>query len=101
MDVPAILEALEDCPGLIAHYLTDDRGHYCVLGWLMLKASKTMNLTTDSYDQMLDSFGLGPYGDVCRSLVDFNNRHYRSRKARLEAVRGYVAAQAAAQDGGR
>ena len=88
MNVPAILEALEDCPGLIAWKLTDGKGSYCVLGWLMFKAGKPLGVI-----ERLDRFDVTPTDDACHSLVTFNNRYYRSRKARLEAVRGYVAAQ--------
>ena len=100
MNVPAILEALEDCPGLIANKLTDSRGHYCVLGWLIFKASDNPEIAFLELD-LPPEFGLAFDDEDTYQLVDFNNRHYRSRKARLEAVRGYVAAQAAAQDGGR
>ena len=92
MNVPAILEALEDCPGLIANKLTDGRGHYCVLGWLMFKAGDNPAIAFLGKD-LPPEFGLSFGDEDVNQLVDFNNRHYRSRKARLEAVRAYVAAQ--------
>ena len=92
MKSTAILEALEDCPGLIAWKLTDGKGHYCVLGWLMFKAGDNPAIMFLGQD-LPPEFGLAFNDEDTNQLVDFNNRYYRSRKARLEAVRGYVAAQ--------
>mgnify|MGYP001562239630 CR=1 FL=1 len=101
MNTQAILAALEDCPGLIAGKLTDGKGNYCVLGWLAVKAGAPADALADAlWDQegrtrptvvraKFRLFEIPGYTD----LITVNNQPYRSRKARLQAVRGYVAAQ--------
>ena len=95
MNVPAILEALEDCPGLIANKLTDGRGYYCAFGWLMFKAGIPVKNSSPWIEKvkLMDRFGFKGLSAELIPLIDFNNRPYRSRKARLEAVRAFVAAQ--------
>ena len=99
MNTQAILAALEDCPGLIAGKLTDGKGNYCVLGWLAVKAGAPADALADAlWDQegrtrptvvraKFKLFEIRSYTD----LVNVNNDCYPSRKARLEAVRRYVA----------